>query len=232
MNTRPPEIREGAMDLAADEIRVRAGFRVITGELLAGGPVELEFFVESLGLCPLQLAVSGDRIRQRPGQLSFAATFEGLPVEDPMAAAPNLGGPEGVVQVSTDSPWYQPLVLNQFLRLEHTPGRLAQGATGRMDLACRRPLALAATDAAALSPDGAPVVAVDLALDLRRDDPALAALCARLFDEVMHGPLALRERPLTLLLSMRTVAHVQIDALTRHPDPAVASRARQGSRGL
>jgi hypothetical protein len=226
MNARPPELREGAVNLAAGDISVRAGFRVVTGELLAGGPVELAFFVESLGLCPLQLAVSGDRMRQRPGQFSFAAMFEGSPLGDPMAAVPYMGGPEGVVEISTRSPWDQPLLLNQFIRLEHTLGRLVQGATGRIDLACRRPLPLAATDAAALSLDGAPIAVVDLAFDLRRDDAALAALVARAFDEVMQGPLALRERSLALLLSMRTVAHAQIDALTRHPDPSVAGRAR------
>jgi hypothetical protein len=232
MNSRTPEQREGAVDLAADEIHVRAGFRVVTGELLAGGPVELEFFVESLGSVPLRLVVSGDRMRLRPGQFSFSATFEGLPLEDPMAAAPYMGGPAGVVQVSTDSPWRQPLVLNQFIRLEGTPGHLGEGATGRIDLACRRPLALAATEAAALSQDGAQVLAVDLAFDLRRDDAALASLVAHLFDEVMQGPLALREQPLALLLSMRTAAHAQIDALTRHPDPSVAGRARQTTKLL
>lgn len=229
MNARTPEQREDAVDLAADEIRVRAGFRVVTSELLAGGPIELEFFVECLGSHPFQLAVSGDRMRQRPGQFSFAATFEGSSLEDPMAAMPNMGGPEGVVQVSTDSPWHQPLVLNQFIRLEETPGHLVEGVTGRIDLACRRPLTLAATQASALSQDGAQNLAINLAFDLRRDDAALAALVAHLFDEVMQGPLALRERPLALLLSMRTVAHAQIDALIRHPDPLVANRARQAA---
>lgn len=227
MNTSTPEQREGTVDLAADEIRVRAGFRVVTGELLAGGPVELEFVVESLGMRPLRLAVSGDRMRQRPGQFSFAATFEGSPLEDPMAIVPYMGGPEGVVQVSTDSPWHQPLVLNEFIRLEHTLERLAQGATGRLDLVCQRPLALVATNAAALSNGAVPVVTISLAFNLRRDDAALVALAARLFDEVMQGPLALRERPLALLLSMRSAAHAQNDGLTRHPDPSVASRAEQ-----
>jgi hypothetical protein len=226
MNARLPEQRGGAVDLAADEIRVRAGFRVVTGELLAGGPIELEFFVESLGSRTLQLAVAGDRMRQRPGQFSFAATFEGSPLEDPIAAVPYMGGPEGVVQVTTDSPWYQPVVLNQFIRLEDTP-RLVSGAIGRLGLACCRPLALTATAAAALSHEGAPVLAVDLALDLRRDDEALAVLVARLVDEIMRGPLAARERPLALLLSMRSAAHAEIDALTRHSDPSVANRARQ-----
>jgi hypothetical protein len=226
MTAPSPELREGAVALAADDIRVRAGFRMVPGELLAGGPVELEFFVESLGLRPLRLAVTSDRTRQRPGGFSFAATFEDSPLEDPMAMAQYMGGPAGIVQVSSDSPWQQPLVLNQFLRLEHTPGRIPQGARGRMKLACRRPLALAATEAAALLPGDAPVVAVNLSFDLRRDDAALAALAARLFDAVMEGPPASRERPLVLLLSMRTAARPQIDALAHHPDPAVARRTQ------
>ena len=227
MNTRTPEQREGAVDRAANEISVRAGFRVVTAELLAGGPIELEFLVESFGLFPLRLAVSGDRMRQRPGQFSFVATFDGLSLEDPMAAMSYMGGPAAVVQVSVGSPWRQPLVLNQFIRLEDTARQLVQGATGRIDLACRRSLALAFTDTAALSDDGAQVLAVDLAFDLRRDDAALAELVTRLLDEVTQGPPALRERPLALLLSMRSAAHTQIDALTRHPDPSVAGRAHQ-----
>jgi len=232
MNKRAPEHLEGSVELAEQEICVCAGFRVVAGELLAGGPVELEFFVESLGALPLRLGVSGDSMRQRAGQFDFAARFEGSPLADPLAAAPYMGGPVGIVQVSTGRPWHQPLVLNQFVRLEHTPERLAQGTTGRLDLACQRPLALAATDAAALSNDAASVVAVNLAFDLRRDDAALATLAARLFDEVMQGPLALRERPLALLLSMRSAAHAQIDALTRHPDLSVANRAQQTTQLL
>ena len=213
--------------MVADEIRAHVGFRVVPGELLAGGPVELEFFVESSELRPFQLEVSGDRMRQRPGQFSFIATFEGLPLEDPMVMAPYMGGPVGFVQVSTNSPWHQPLVLNNFIRLEDTPWRLSQGSTGRIALACRRPLPLAATDAAALSPDRAPAVAVNLAFDLRRDDAALAALIARHFDEITQGPLALRERSLARLLSLRSIARKQIKALIRHTDPSVASRAHQ-----
>jgi hypothetical protein len=227
VNTSPPEIREGAVNLAAEDLRVRAGFRIVDGELLAGGPVELEFFVESVGERPLQLAVSGDRMRQRPGQFDFVAIFEGSPLEDPMAAMAYMGGPVGVVQVSAGNPWHQPLVLNQFVCLDETPGRLAPGARGRLDLSCRRPLALAATESAALSPHEAPDAAIDLAFYLRRDDEALIALAERLVQEVMQGPLASRERPLALLLSMRAAAHAQIEALTRHHDPSVANRARQ-----
>lgn len=226
MNAHQPELREAALNLVADEIRVRAGFRVTTSEPLAGGPVEMEFFVESTGPCPLQLAVNGDLMRQRPGQICFTATFEGLPLADPMRLTPYMGGPAGIVQVSTVSPWHQPLILNQFLDLEHTPERLMLGAAGRLNLECRRPLPLVGTVAAALSKDVSTILVVNLAFDLRRDDAALAALAASLFDEVMQGPPALRERPLALLLSLRGVARNQIEALTRHADLSVVSRAR------
>jgi hypothetical protein len=227
MNRRSTKQLEDAVELDADGVRVRVGLRVVSGELLAGGPVELEFFIESGGLHPLHFAVSGDRTRQRPGQFAFSATFAGAPLNDPMAAMPYMGGPVGVVTMSTTSPWRQPLLLNQFIRLEETPGRIVQGTSGRMELACRRPLALATTEAAALAQDGALVVAVNLAFDLRRDDAALRALAARLLAEVMQGPLATREQPLARLLAMRSPARDQIDALTRYPDPSVADRARQ-----
>ena len=62
------------------------------------------------------------------------------------------------MEVSTDSPWRQPLLLNQFIRLEDTPGRLAPGSADRLDLACERPLPLTTTDAAALAQELKPEV--------------------------------------------------------------------------
>lgn len=227
MNTPTPEQCEGYREPASDGVRVRAGFQVATAEPIAGGPVELVFLVESLGAHPLRLAVSGDRMAQRPGRFTFTAMFLGSPLEDPMIGAPDMGGPAGVVEVSSSSPWRQPLILNQFVRLEDTPGRLAPGAIGRLDLACRRPIALSVTDEGALLRNGEVVLAVDLAFDLRRDDATLAATVARLLDAVMQGPLASREQSLALLFPMRTCARAQIGALTRHPDPSVAGRARQ-----
>ncbi|HEX7032024.1 MAG TPA: hypothetical protein VF172_03395 [Nitrososphaera sp.] len=227
MNAHTTELRESAVELEKGKIRVRAGFRIGSGELLAGGPVEMEFFVESYGLHPLQLAVAGDRMRQRPGQFRFTATFEGSLLADPMADVPYMGGPEGVVKVSSDAPWHQPLVLNQFVQLEHTRERLTNGSKGRMNLECRRPFCLTDTTAAALSHDGAQELVVNLAFDLRRDDDALETLIARLFENVMQGPPESREWPLVLLLSMRTAAKTHIRALARHPDPYVAERARQ-----
>ncbi|WP_440956053.1 hypothetical protein ACSAZK_03625 [Methanosarcina sp. Mfa9] len=215
------------MDLAKGEISAHVGFRVVTSDLIAGGPIELEFFVENLRPFPFRLAVSGDRMRQRPGQFSFSATFEGSPLGDPIEGVPYMGGPMGIVQVATDIPWHQSIVLNQFLCLEDTPRRLVQGTSGRIDLVCNRQLSLAITDADALSHNGALVVAVNLSFDIRRDDEALEELASSLLNEIMTGPLDSRERPLALLLSMRKAAHAQIDALTKHPDESVARRARQ-----
>jgi hypothetical protein len=213
--------------MTADDIRIHTGFRVTLGEILAGGPVEMEFFVENSGKNPLQLQVSGDRMRQRPGQFKFAAAFEGSLLPDPMATFPYMGGPTTVVQVTNYNPWLQPLVLNQFVKLEQTIERLPDGATGRINLECRRPLPLLAMVADALLDKGSSVLIVNLTFDLRRDDKALERLLVNLLNEVMHGPQVLRERRLALLLSMRKTAHTQINELARHSDASVAIRARQ-----
>jgi len=231
MNPRLPQLREGTVNLSVQASKVLTGFRVITAELLAGAPLEIKFFVENLGPLPLKMAVSGDSLRQRPGQFRFTASFNGLSLEDdPLTDEPYPGGPAGLVRLSIDQPWNQTLILNQFVRLEQTIGQLEQGASGRLDLSCRRPLALAATDTGALSDNAAVFIAVNLNLDLRRDDAALAALAARLLDEVLHMPQALRERPLSLLLSMRSAARTQIEALSHHPDASVAARALLAAR--
>ena len=161
--TRRPEQREGAETLQEGDLRVRAGFRLLTEDPLASGPVELEFFVECLGPAPLELEVSGDRARGRPDGFSFSALFAGEKLSDPMEGLPDLGGPMGVVTVTAQTPWRQTLALNQFVRLERTRELLADGETDRLELLCRRPLPL----------DGAQEVAVALSFDLRRNDAAL-----------------------------------------------------------
>jgi hypothetical protein len=232
MNAQRSEQREGAIDLAPQGTRLRAGFRFVPGELLAGGPVELEFFVDNAGASPLRLAVSGDRMRHRPGQFAFAATFDGDSLVDPMAALPDAGGPMGIVEVSSASPWRQRLLLNQFVSLEDTLPRLQPGATGRLDLCCRRSFLLDATAASALPADASPALVVNLAIDLRRDDNALAALAAGLLDAIARGATPAREPSIERLLAMRSAARAQIDALTRHPDPSVAARALQAYQAL
>jgi hypothetical protein len=222
------ERRQATVRLAAGDVRVKAGFRLVTEDPLAGGPIELEFLAESIGSTPLQLAVGGDMARQRPGQFSFTGELDGLSLADPQTGVSDLGGPLGVVAVTRQAPWRQPLVLNDFLRLEDTAAKIAQGGSARLRLRCQRPIVLAATSAAALVGDGAKSIEVSLAFDLRRADKELADLAARLLDAVLHGPVSEREHPLALLLSMRGSALPQIKALTRHSDQAVAERARVG----
>ncbi len=213
------EKREGSVGVATEDISARASFRVVTSDLLAGGPVELEFLLENLKTTPFQITVSGDRARSRPGQFSFAASFEGIVLEDPAVGMPYLGGPAGIVEVSIDKPWRQPLLLNEFLRLERTVEQLKPGAVGRLDLTCHRPIDL-------LSGGEESILTINLAFLLRRDDAALAALVSDLYHKIMQGPPSLRERSITLLLSLRSAAHDQIEALSRHADAAIAERAQ------
>ena len=225
--SRTVERRRATAARAAGDVRITAGFRLVTPEPLAGGPIELEFFVESVGPSALQLAVGGDRARQRPGQVSFEAELGGSSLGDPLADVPDVGGPLGVVQVTAESPFSQRLVLNEFVRLEDTIALMAPGGSARMRVHCHRPIVLAAASNAALALRDASNVEVTLAFMLRRDDAELAALADELKDAVLHGPAAERERPFGLLLSMRTPARAQIETLTRQTDQAVADRARR-----
>jgi hypothetical protein len=209
---------EDAVDVATENISARASFRVVARDPLAGGPVELEFSLVNLKTKPFQITVSGDRARLRPGQFSFAASFEGASLEDPAASMPYLGGPSGIVEVSIDKPWRQPLLLNEFLRLERTVEQLKPGAVGRFDLTCRRPIDLLSGEESILT--------FNLSFHLRRDDTALATLVSGLYQEILQGPPSQRERSMTLVLSLRSAAHDQIEALSRYADAAIAERAQ------
>lgn len=219
--------RRGSVRRAAGHVSVTAGFRVVTKDPLAGGPIELEFFVDNIGSSPLQLAVGGDMARQRPGQFSFTAELDGVALGDPQPGVPDLGGPLGVVPVTSDSPWRQPLLLNDFVRLEDTVAKLVPAGSSRLRVSCQRSLALAASAAAVLRPKGATSIKIALAVDIRRADAELAELAAGLLEAVLHGPAAGRERPLAQLLSMRGAARRQIETLASHGDHAVADRARR-----
>ena len=140
-----------------------------------------------------------------------------------------MGGPAGVIEIAAGRPWRQPLLLNQFVRLEAVVELLKPGASGPLLIACKRPLPLAASEQAALAQSrDAPLVEARLSLELRRDDAQLAALVDQLIAEVRHRPRDRGERPLELLLTLR--ASVAVDrwrTLIDHPDPAVAERVRQ-----
>jgi hypothetical protein len=218
----------GAVNLVFGEIRVLAGFTIANASEYAGGPIELEFFAEITGHSSRYFLILGDRMRQRPADFSFAATFAGVPLADPSVDLPDFGGPGGVIEIAAGRPLRQPLVLNEFVRLETALDLLKPGGSGQLVVACRRLLPLAADEQAAFAlVSDAPLVEVQLALDLRRDDAQLAALVDRLIAEVRHGPQEQRERPLSLLVAMRNpAAVVRWRTLVNHPDPLVFERVR------
>ena len=224
--------REGKIELlsAPLQLHVWSGFRFVgTDPGLAGGPVELEFFVDNVGARALHVLVAGDRARLRPGSLTVSASLEGVALPDPFADIPCAGGPATVVAVEPSKTYRQTFLINQFVRLEDSVDRLEPGEAGQLVLSCRRPLPLAADRESALVRSGAPpVVEVQLALELRRDDAQLAALVDQLVDDVRHGPRDQRERPLTLLLALRApLAVSRWRALLDHADPVVVARVRQ-----
>jgi hypothetical protein len=225
-NTEP---HQGAVDHVFGEVQVHAGFRITDASELAGGPIEIEFFAEITGRGSRFLFITADRMRYRPGDFSFAATFAGVPLADPFANLPDIGGPGGVIEIAAGRLLRQPLILNEFVRLEAAVDLLEPGASGQLVVACRRPLPLAADEVAALALESdAPIVEVPLALELHRDDARLAALVEQLIAEVRHGPREQRERPLGLLLSLRAPAAVERwHTLVNHPDPLVFERVRQ-----
>lgn len=227
MSTSRSKRREESIEIDVDSCRARTGFRVTTDEPLAGGPIELEFFIEPLESAALFLSVAGDSSRQRPGQFEFTATLDGVTIEDPLAHIPPVGGPIGVVPVTKETPWRQPLVLNQFLQLETSREKLADGESGQLHVTCRRPLTLGPDQAAVLTGKKWETVSIDLAFTLRRDDAALAKLTEALLDEVATGSPAERLHPFELLLSLRSVAHDQLATLANLSDPTIANRARQ-----
>ena len=211
------------INLILGELQVHAGFHITSASEFAGGPIELEFFVEVAGPGSGYFLISSD------ADFSFAATFAGVPLADPFANAPDMGGPASVIEIATGRPWHQPLVLNQFVRLEDTINLLKPSASGQLVVDCRRSLLLAADEQAALArEDAAPLVQVQLAIELRRDDAQFVALVDRLIAEVRDGPPEQRERPLGFLLSLRAPAAIdKWRTLVNHPDPLVAERVRQ-----
>src|SRR5262249_5530931 len=132
-------------------------------------------------------------------------------------------------EIAAGRPLRQPLVLNDFVRLEAALDLLEPGASGQLVVDCRRHVPLVAEERAALAPvPDAPLVDVQLALELRRGDAQLAELVDRLIAQVRHGPREQRERPLRLLLSLR--APLAVDrwrTLVDHPDPLVSERVRE-----
>ena len=220
---------EWAAELHAGELRVRAGFRRPSLEVVAGGPLDVQFFVEATQ--PIVVAVASDRTRLRPDFFHFSAHLDGVEIDDPFGSYASLGGPGSVVPVQPGSPWRQWLIVNQFLRLERAMEVVAAGAVGRLRLRGGRPLPMTTDTAEAFRRGGVPEIDVTETILLRRDDARLASFIDQLIDEVRHGPPERREWPLVLLLSLRAPAAVERwRALVDHADPVVGERVRQALR--
>jgi len=212
-------IHEKYVELISGEINIRTGFRITPGELLAGGPIELEFLLENLAEKPFDLDLAGDRMRQRPGQLIFDARFEGELIDDPMKGTTWLGGPSTVVKVQYGKPWRQPILLNQFVRLEQIPKKISSNlAKGQMSLVCERLIPL--------SPEHQKPITIQLSFTLYRNDQALDLLTTNLYNEIINGPVTGREHALSLLLSLRSMASQQIKLLANHPEITISNRAK------
>ncbi len=218
-------------------IPLHAGFRLLEASDVAGGPIELEFSLEVPGPAPCFLLVAGERQTGRPGGFSFVTTFADEVLADPCAGVPDLGGPAGVVEIAPGRPWRQPILLNEFVRLETVWNRLRPGESDRLTVVCRRALSLGLDRSSALhSSTELPSVETLLEFELRRDEARLIALVDQLMAEVISGKPEQRERPLRSLLSLRVPLAVdRWRQLVNHPDPLVAQRVAQASepaRGL
>ncbi|MET0399945.1 MAG: hypothetical protein ABW277_24360, partial [Longimicrobiaceae bacterium] len=158
----------------------RAVLRV-PASAVAGAPVEASLVFENLSDAPLFLAVGASRVTLRPDGLTMEAELRPesggpLALADPFSGAVELGGPAGVVKVEPGTEWPQPLLLNEFVRLENARDALAPGGRGALRVRVRRPLPLASGEAEAFRSDpGVPVADLAVEVALVRDDAALAA---------------------------------------------------------
>jgi hypothetical protein len=222
-------VQEVFTDITVDGVAVRAGFRALTQEALAGGPLEVDFVVANSGGAPLYLTVSADRSRLRPDQFTFNAGLVGSDRElsDPLADAVYLGGPSTVVTVQPNSTYTQRLLVNQFVSLEQIPDALAASGSGvgMLWLRCQRQFSISASQdrvrtVAPVSVEGT------LSLPVHTDQAALDALIATLGDQLRSDtePTGAGEREASVaeLIALRSPsARSQLESLRDHPDPTV-----------
>lgn len=226
---------EAAKVLNANGIQVRAGFRAPDPEALAGGPLEIEFFVENIGQIHFSIACGTDRAKLRPAFFSFTATLDGsdINLDDPAARIPELGGPASVIRVEAGASYSQALLVNEFIRLEKVNTVMQPGEVRTLYVHCPRPLPLARTQQQAFQTvNNVPRVDVTLTVRVRRDDAALDALVARLAEAVRadwNVPVApSRTQAISQLVALRTpVALPYLKALANHPDPEVWIRVQR-----
>lgn len=130
---------------------LRVGFR-----LSAAG--ELVCTLVNLGRVPAYLAVTTSRTARRWADLDVAATLDGVPLADPAADAPYLGGPATAVLLGPGESDVRTVPLAEYVDLP-------PAAEGRLGLRCTRRIGLGPDQVAVFTDDPA-VVEVGLAVDL------------------------------------------------------------------
>lgn len=227
---------EASAELARGALRVRAGFRTNQAEVLAGGIVEIEFFLEHIKGKALYLAAGGSRSRLRPAFFEIQATLEGQKVElgDPAEEVPELGGPATSIRIEPNTRYQQVLLVNEFVRLERLDAALVHDGTGILHMTCRRPLPLATTPERSFKIDRrSPIVEAKLSVKVQRDDAALKLLIGRLADQVSidRGVSSSGEREASIakLVALRSpMAISDLQKLSDHPDPVVRMYVERG----
>lgn len=220
-------VTEQLAELGSGAARVRAGFRAAHGPFLAGGPIELELVVECVGKVGVHVLGGIDRSTLRPALYAFGARLEGggAPLGDPLEGAALLGGPSGTTLVEPGGTLRVPLLVNEFLLLERLLPSLPPGGDGLLLLHAERPLPIATSRAEAFAVGaGAPVVASDLRLPLRRDEQALERIIESLRRTIesdrSDGESSERRRAVDQLATIGTAsARRALEALAGHPDP-------------
>lgn len=225
-------VTEQRVELADGDLKVRAGFRAAGETFLAGGPIQLEFVVECLGRVGVHVLGGMDISTQRPMLYSFRGELVGgsAALDDPQAGAELLGGPSGTSVVEPGETLRVPLLLNEFLLLDRLIAVLPPGGEGALHVHAERPLPLARSRAEAFCVGpGAPVVAGDLRLSVRRDDEALKRLIDSLRRSIEADATSVvspeRQRAIDQLATIGTKeARRALETLRGHPDPWVATR--------
>jgi len=232
----PSEVQlEATTSIEAASVQVLAGFRTPAAEVLAGGPLDIEFFIENRGQTTLYFALGTSRACLRPAFHTLTARLgrSGRPLDDPHADARELGGPMGIRPLGPGEAFAQMLIGGQFICLEHLKDIVAQGEMQLVSVRCQRPLPAASDGAAALqlSPY-TPIVDATLRIHVRRDDHALAHCIAALAEQARSKhplpPAPEWEHAVATLCALRVPeARPHLQALLGHPDPATRTMAAQ-----
>lgn len=119
---------------------------------------ELVCTLVNLGAEPVYLAVTTSRTARRWADLDVTATLDGVPLADPAADAPFLGGPATAVLLGPGEADVRTVPLTDFVDLP-------SAAVGRLELRCTRRIGLGPDPVTVFTGDPA-VVEIGLAVDL------------------------------------------------------------------